>query len=493
MIESLRAVGYSPETAVADLIDNSIAAHARNVWVRFHWDGERSHVAVIDDGRGMDPATLTQAMVPGTHGPLEERPPGDLGRFGLGLKTASFSQARRLTVVSRPADGIASCRRWDLDYVQELDDWLLLTEPAQASEQWLEPLDDMPHGTIVLWEQMDRVVGNLPPDRDKAQDRFLEILRDVEDHLAMVFHRYLDGPKPRLSVWLDAGARPKKVQAWDPFLENHMSTLAGPPEQVSCCGGCITVRGFVLPHKSKFDTPEDHRRAGGPHGWNARQGFYVYRNERLVVPGSWLGLGVDRQWVKEEHYKLARIRVDIPNTMDLDWQLDVKKSDARPPAEVRGRLRQLAVETRATAVEVYRFRGGLTRNPKAPQRNVERPWLAKTRDDRIHYAIDRKHPLVRLAREQLGSDVSSLEGLLRLLEETIPVQTIWIDAAEKDQPHTTPFEFSDDEELVRIARLQLSALRGVLGLSASESLQRLRTMEPFDRYPDVIDGLGNDE
>jgi anti-sigma regulatory factor (Ser/Thr protein kinase) len=114
MIESLRAFGYSTQSAIADLIDNSISAGARNVWVTFLWDGDNSHVIVRDDGRGMDPAALRNAMRPGSRNPLEERDAGDLGRFGLGLKTASFSQCRRLTVASRTDGTPVEVRRWDL-------------------------------------------------------------------------------------------------------------------------------------------------------------------------------------------------------------------------------------------------------------------------------------------------------------------------------------------------------------------------------------------
>lgn len=488
MVESLRAVGYSPQTAVADLIDNSIAAGAQRIWVKFWWVGSHSYVSIRDDGRGMNPDELTLAMKPGTIGPLEDRAPDDLGRFGLGLKTASFSQCRRLTVASKGDAGIKSYRRWDLDYVQEHDEWRLLTKPADGSEEIFDDLDDLPTGTIVAWECLDRVVGDAREDDRRALNHFTAMVRDVDDHLAMVFHRFLEGKKPRLRIWLEGGDEPKPVEPWDPFLERHSATFCTPSESIPFAGGTVQVKGYVLPHKSKM-TAEEHRSAGGPGGWNQRQGFYVYRNERLVVPGSWLGIGADRQWVREEHYKLARIKVDIPNSMDLAWHLDVKKSDARPPAAIRERLKDLALQVRSQAKTVFASRGGVT-TPKRNNIAPERPWKAIPVGERPAYRIDRTSPLVKQVREMAKADMKEpLESLLRLLEETVPIERIWIDAAEKDQAHLAPFEAAADEEVLALARQTLQALTEYSGCTMDDAFDRLLTMEPFARRPELVDVL----
>lgn len=489
MVESLRAVGYSPATAVADLIDNSVAARAANVWVSFWWDGAESHVRIRDDGRGMAPDELTNAMRPGTIGPWEERAPEDLGRFGLGLKTASFSQCRRLTVASRREGGTISYRRWDLDYVRQADEWRLLTEPAQGSEDLFEELTNVTSGTVVAWEQMDRVVGDARKESPKAQDHFLETIRDVEDHLAMVFHRFLAGPRPKLRVWIDAGAGPHAIKPWDPFLETHDATICTPFDEIDLAQGRVTVKGFVLPHKSKL-TADEHRRAGGPGGWNARQGFYVYRGHRLVVPGSWLGIGSDRQWVREEHYKLARIRVDIPNSMDQAWHLDVKKSDARPPAEIRERLKDLALKVRGDAKRVFASKGGVFTVGKKRGEELEHPWKTKPIDGRPCYRIDRQHPLITKLKATIDpNNRSDLDLLLRLLEETVPIDRIWFDTAATDNAQPFPFELAEDEELVGLARAMYAALRDACGCSHDEAIDRMASGEPFARRPDLLDEL----
>lgn len=488
MVESLRAVGYSPQTAVADLIDNSIAAGASNIWVKFWWAGSASFVSIRDDGRGMNPDELTLAMKPGTIGPLEDRDPDDLGRFGLGLKTASFSQCRRLTVASKGAAGILGFRRWDLDYIQAHDEWRLLTKPAEGSEERLEALDGMDTGTVVLWECMDRVVGDARQDDSKAFNHFTAIVRDVDDHLAMVFHRFLAGREPRLKIWFDAGETPKRIEPWDPFLVDHPATFCTPTESIPFAGGTVEVKGYVLPHKSKL-TAEQHKSAGGPGGWNQRQGFYVHRNERLVVPGSWLGIGADRQWVREEHYKLARIKVDIPNSMDLAWHLDVKKSDARPPAAIRERLKELALQVRGQAKTVFAARGGIA---TAKRKNVspERPWKPIMTGERPAYRIDRTSPLVKRVRQMVtGEARDAVESLLRLLEETVPIERIWIDAAEKDQAHLAPFEVASDDEVLALARETFIALTEYSGCSREDAFDRLLVMEPFARRAELVEAL----
>lgn len=193
LIESLRSVGYSVPTAIADILDNSIAAHASNIWIEFHWAGPDSRVSVIDDGDGMSEETLAAAMRPGSANPLDSRKPDDLGRFGLGLKTASFSQCRKLTVWSRQDHGEIAGRCWDLDYVAKHDEWRLLRAGAPRGLDAFGQLGGLRSGTVVLWEQLDRAVDKSPASSREAHSRFLQLIEDVRAHLAMIFHRFLDG------------------------------------------------------------------------------------------------------------------------------------------------------------------------------------------------------------------------------------------------------------------------------------------------------------
>ncbi len=473
----MRSYGYTLPAALADLIDNSIAAAASTVELRFHWSGADSWVSILDDGSGMSEAALRDAMRLGSRSPLEERDPHDLGRFGLGLKTASLSQCRRLTVASKPADGSRSVRRWDLDYLQQRDvqGWRLLTNPSPGSEQLLGGLDDFEHGTLVLWEALDRLVGKARVDDEKVHKHFLKLVEDVEKHLAMVFHRYLGSVRSRLRIIINE----QELDGWDPFVERHSATQRTPEENLLISGHkeAVQVQGHVLPHKDRLGDNE-HRKASGPRGWNAQQGFYLYRNRRLIVPGSWLGLGGSRPWTKEEHYKLARIRIDIPNSMDHLWQLDVKKSTARVPLQARARLKGLAQTVRRDARAVFAHRGKYRR--RKTREEYDRPWKAGRRSGATVYRINRDHPIISALLQSVGTETSKdLEAAFRIIEETVPVEQIWLDAAERPDETSRPFHGSTNRQLRALIVVAYKALRRNRKASHKEAVQLLLRCEEF--------------
>ena len=477
MIESMRSYGYTLPAALADLIDNSIAAAASTVKLRFHWSGADSWVSILDDGSGMSEDALRDAMRLGSRSPLEERDPDDLGRFGLGLKTASLSQCRRLTVASKLAGGNRSVRRWDLDYLQQQDvqGWRLLTEPFPGSEPRLDDLDDFEHGTMVLWEVLDRLVGNARVDDERVHQHFRKLLEDVEDHLAMVFHRYLGSVRSRLTIVVNE----QEIDAWDPFVERHSATQRTPEDSVAIPGheATVQIQGYVLPHKDRLGDSE-HGKASGPRGWNAQQGFYLYRNKRLIVPGSWLGLGGSRPWTKEEHYKLARIRIDIPNSMDHLWQLDVKKSTARAPLQLRDRLKGLAQTVRRDARAVFAHRGKYRR--RKTRKEYDRPWKAGRRSGATVYRINRDHPVISALLQSVGSEASTdLDAAFRIIEETVPVEQIWLDAAEKPDETPQPFHGSTARQIRVLIKIGYRALRRNRKASHEEAVQLLLRCEEF--------------
>ncbi|MBE0610058.1 MAG: ATP-binding protein [Dehalococcoidia bacterium] len=475
LIESLRSFGYSPETSIADLIDNCITAAARNVWIDFFWAGARSWLSVRDDGTGMTESELSDAMRAGSSHPLAKRSPEDLGRFGLGLKTASFAQCRSLTVRSKRAGGIAALRRWDLDYVNRTKEWRLLKEPSGAAPAPLEQLDPMTSGTVVLWENLDRLVDTAErAPSHGSQKNFLDTVARVEAHVAMVFHRFLTG-RGKLAIYVNGN----QVSPWDPFLRNCEATQVLHDEAVQIAGGMVGVEPFVLPHVSRL-SDEEHNRAAGPEGWNAQQGFYIYRNKRMVVAGSWLGF-----FRQEEHYKLARIQVDIQNSMDQEWDVDVRKARARPPDAIRDDLKRIARLTRERAVEVYRHRG----KREMGNRFVSGPaWRGTlTPSGRVAYQVDRDHPLVAAALAASTLNTKPLRALLRLLEETVPVQQIWLDAADRPDGHAAPFAEAPDDLAEVMTEVFTAFLKS--GLSRKEAGARLKELPPFDAYPPLIDEL----
>ncbi len=363
VIQTYRAIGYNLQTAIADIIDNSISAQAQNVWIQFQWEGEQSYIAITDDGTGMSANELNLAMRAGSQSPLVKRSSADLGRFGLGLKTASFSQCKRLTVVSKKKTHALAYRCWDIDYVTQVGKWKLLIYLSNVS--FSEKLTQQESGTTIIWEHLDKLVQNTQKDDDKDFNNFLKAIELVKHHLAMVFHRYIEQKK--LAIWINE----RPVEAWDPYLRGEAATQ--PLNEESFMEGKVNVKPYVLPHHSKINKPT-FERAAGSQGWNAQQGFYIYRNERLLVAGDWLGM-----FKKEEHYKLARIIIDIPNSIDNEWQIDIKKSVARPPARLRKELRRIANYTRSRAVEIYRHRG------KKLQRALKRDFVMLSENNSENY------------------------------------------------------------------------------------------------------------
>jgi hypothetical protein len=430
MIETFRAIGYNIETAVADIIDNSISANAKNVWVNFDWKGSDTWLSIKDDGFGMNNEELIQAMRPGSKNPLAERSSKDLGRFGLGLKTASFSQARQLSVMSKKQDLSCVYWTWDLDYVKQTGKWDLIKYlPANFDETVLSGLSS---GTLVIWNDIDRVVKNFRQNDNNALDKFLIIMEQVKKHLAMVFHRFIENKKIKIYF------QDNEINPWNPFLQGEKATQSFSEEHLH--NGKVIIKGFVLPHKSKIDE-ETYKYAEGTKGWNEQQGFYIYRNERLLLAGDWLGL-----FRKEEHYKLIRIQIDIPNSLDAEWQIDIKKSVARPPLIYKDQIKNYAIKVRAQGVEVYRHRGKTIKQINGHK--FVPLWIDHKRGDKWFYKINREHPLLDIVKLQAQKEPDkAIETLIRFIEENIPSQSIYIKEAEEPDTQGKPFEGTDQEPI----------------------------------------------
>lgn len=471
MIETFRAIGYNIETAISDIIDNSISANAKNIWINFEWKGSKTWLSIKDDGAGMNDSELIQAMRPGSKNPLQERNQKDLGRFGLGLKTASFSQARILTVISKKADYKSVFWTWDLDFVNKTGNWDLIKYlPYENLETEISKLTT---GTIVLWNDIDRIVKDFNQDDSKAEFKFNQTMEQVKKHLAMVFHKFIEQGK--INVYF----QDKKVNAWNPFLSNEKATQEFPPEKIQ--NGKVKIEGFVLPHKSKI-SEETYKNAEGVMGWNEQQGFYIYRNERLLLAGDWLGL-----FRKEEHYKLARIQIELPNTLDESWQIDIKKSIARPPLVFREQIRAYALKVRQQAVEVYRHKGKSVKQI-AGQKFVPL-WVDHKRGDKWFYKINRENPILTKIKEQAKKDSDkAIEMLLRFIEETIPSKSIYIKESEQPELQGTPFEDTNHE----IIRTTMQAMYSSLikqGKTDEEAKAIISNIEPFNNFIHFLEFL----
>ena len=471
LIESLRAFGYTTESAIADLVDNSISAGATSVSVHFDWNGRHSQVRVSDNGTGLSEDALLAAMRPGSMSPLESRREGDLGRYGLGLKTASFSQSRELTVVTRPRGGVTThVRRWDLDTVAASGQWRLLRTPSPTIQS-IPPLAEA--GTHVYWTKLDRLVPDVERDDQRAHRRFLDVIERVRAHLGSTFHRYLNG-RNRIQITVNGS----EVEPWDPFITSHPATQQLNPEELPFKGELILVKPYVLPHRSKLAESEA-KRAAGARGWNQQQGFYIYRSGRLLVQGSWLGLGL----ASDEHTKLARLSVEFPSSLDTDWHVDVRKAGARPPGEIADSLTRIARSTRSRAEQVYRHKGMAV--ARSHSQDFVFAWEQyRKRDSTTAYRINRKHPLIAGLLDARPQQKREIESTLRFIEETLPTTLIGVNISQSVDDPAPPFKAQGSE----VRRLVDFCFRSLCdgGTSAAEAIQKIMASEPFIHFPEVV-------
>lgn len=480
LLESMRGLGYTTGSALADIVDNSISAGASQVQIQFTWLGSESWVSVLDDGSGMSDPELESAMRLGDKNPLVVRHASDLGRFGMGLKTASLSQCRRLTVASTKS-GQVSCLRWDLDALANAPDagWLLFEGAAEGSEHLVKQLACDKPGTLLLWERLDRVVT-----AGFTLDDFNQLIDRVEAHLAMVFHRLLEEPAPRFFLKING----RKVRPWDPFLTGHPAKAwASPVARTVTTSGEVSVECHVLPYKDRLTTRE-FEIAAGPAGWSAQQGFYVYRNRRLLVAGGWLGLGAGKGWTREESLRLARIRLDLPNTADADWKIDIRKSTARPPVSLRPWLTRLAEETRERARRVFVHRGspGILPGDKP----IGQAWRSERLKDGVRYRIDQGHPAIASVLDRAGELLPAIKAMLSVVEATVPVQRIWLDTAEHKEPPRNRYEGAPSAEIQEVAETLFEDMITRRGMSDESAKRMLLATDPFQNFPTVVNGLG---
>jgi hypothetical protein len=344
LMESTRSIGYSLESAVADIIDNSISANAKKIFIGYFPIGE-PHIYILDDGDGMDSDQLNNAMQYGSKSPYEKRNEYDLGRYGLGLKTASLSQCRELTVISKQESKVFG-RRWDLDYIKESNQWSLID--LQSEEMIDLPgfneLEKLKSGTLVIWRKLDKIIiGD-----STFESKFSAKLDFVNEHLSLVFHRFLDNDSSVKNI--EIYSNNAKILPQDPFLMKK-STLIMDAEIIRIENENVIVKPYLLPHLSKM-TNAELEKVGGKDGLRSNQGFYVYRNKRLLVWGTWF-----RMLPKHDISKLARIMIDIPNTLDHLWTLDIKKSTAIPPEDIRKNLVGIITKMAESSKRTFLTRG----------------------------------------------------------------------------------------------------------------------------------------
>jgi hypothetical protein len=459
LIESMRDIGYSLETALADVVDNSITAGASTIELFADTSTSDIRIGIVDDGEGMTEPELLAAMRLGSRNPLQERNAGDLGRFGLGLKIASFSQCRRLTVVTR-RDGKTSAAIWDFDHVAKTDEWEVQIPDDTNAIPWADRLGK--RGTLVVWENLDRIVEK--NGAENALAHFIRCMDEAREHLELVFHRFLSGESGLRKIRMLLNERP--LEPFDPFNIGHPATIPGPMEKIKVGRYEVTVQTFTLPHHRKV-TPSEWERYAGRAGYVKNQGFYLYRQKRLIIHGTWFGLA--RQM---ELTKLARVRIDMPNGLDAEWKIDVKKASAQPPYQVRERLRRIIETLGANSKRVYTARGRrLISDNRLPV------WNRIQDKNEIVYRINSEHPVLADFIARLPANLKA--DFFRVVEiagSSLPMDALFADLG--GEPDKVTGNATSDETL-RYAVNTTCKLLVESGVKMDDIMDMMRLAEPF--------------
>lgn len=482
LMNSMRSMGYSFNAAVADIIDNSISAHAKRIDVKFPVSPNDLYVAICDDGCGMSKNELEDAMKYGSDLKGDERADDDLGRYGLGMKSASLSQCRKMTVISKKND-VTSAYSWDLDLVEEKQDWFMIEYAPNEIVQlkFSQYLDDKVSGTVVVWENFDFL-------RKNEGDVFLglsKIEEPLSKYLELIFHRYLSRTDERkVDIWLNN----YHLIPVDPFLENHKKTNVRRKINIPIIDSngierMVTAQPFILPFQKDM-SKKDKKLVGGMEDYRTKQGFYIYRNERLILWGTWFGRH------KDELTKHARIKVDIPNTLDDIWALDIKKQTASIPNSIKRQLTRAVDEAMDIAIKVQTYRGTTVNKTANPIWNR----IVDEHTDSFRYEINRDSTIFDLIKKDVDDATwAKIDMVLEEVEKSIPYQQIYIDKSQnKIDENVNDKDRSDEIKtkarmLIRIAK-QINPDR-----KAIDIINEVFKSEPFNKFMDIKEILLSEE
>ncbi|HEL1607704.1 TPA: ATP-binding protein [Streptococcus suis] len=464
LIESQRSIGYTFETAIADIIDNSISAQASTVDIFF--DSQEKYLCILDDGFGISQEELLVAMKYGSKSSLEIRNKEDLGRFGLGLKMASFSQCRRLTVFSKQKGELVGAI-WDLDLVKEMNSWVIEVLSLEEIQdiKYVDKLQEKTSGTLVVWEKFDKFEQHADFQRN-----FDESIEKTEDHLSLVFHRFLQ------SKHLVISFNGRMIDYIDPFFTSNKATQPKSPDIIleKNRGAKINVQPYIVPYKSKL-TQKERRILMKYESNKLEPGLYIYRNKRLIAWGKWFKLVRTNDLAN-----LAKIQIDIPNSLDDLWEIDVKKSQLKIPASIREQLKNIIVKNIGESERVYQHRGTI-RN----RRNLEYVFNRIEKENKISYHINLGNPLLVQLKNNLSDSNNRLLNLfIKQVEDYLPLESIQYDMGSKRElERDNTSEDTIYEEVMLLLENQ-SSLQSKIKL-----LQSLKNLEVYSANLKILNRI----
>lgn len=404
LLTGLRAIGYSFSTAVADIMDNSISALATEIRIFSDPLADEPYFCFLDNGCGMTRTELDNAMLPGSDRDEKEDSEIELGRFGLGLKSASLSQCRVFTVASKKY-GKINAMSFNLDIIEKANK-LLLVELSDLEINALPHIGDLKKyesGTLVIWTSFDKIEDSAK----NFEDSFRSVVAESKKHVEFVFHRFYN----QISIFYNE----KRIERRDPFLIDSVGRQqTGRTTNIDIDGSIITVIPYTLPFANTL-TSDEKALLGNPKSIYDDQGFYLYRNKRLISWGGWMRMGI-----RSELNKLARIQIDIPSSLDAVWTLDVKKSSAKIPDKIKERIKMAIEDSVARSKRTTRF-------PGVKEQSIEcKVWdRINEHEGKVRYQINRSLPAIAALFEAIGENEKHLlEIVLSQIECYLPKYSI---------------------------------------------------------------------
>lgn len=478
LMGSMRSMGYSFEAAIADVIDNSVSAHAKNIHLLFPTDplGVIA-VGIMDDGQGMSDSFLFEAMRYGSSSAEVPREIDDLGRFGLGLKSASLSQCKILTVISKEKGKRSSAFSWDFNLIQEEKKWIVVEYDPEEIKQlpYYSEFSKQTSGTLVIWQDFDVIAKS-------SDGQVFETLNELKDtvynSVSLIFHRYLSSQTDPITMYLNNS----KIKPQDPFLESHKKTTWKKERSIAIKDSegierQIKVKPFVLPFATDLKE-NDKKLVGGIENLRAKQGFYVYRNKRLIVWGTWFGMKP-----RAELTKNARIRVDIPNTLDDIWSIDIKKQTATIPKRIQNQLKETVRQALEISVTQQTHRG----RRESIDDDKDYIWdRMRGRDNSFYYLVKRDSKLFQYVKENMTEgDYILLEMLVGEIEKNIPIHQMYIDKANDAICVEEPDDRFDQVFVIGVSLIDMN--KRLSSKPVNEIIDDVMKSEPFCNYPKLKD------
>lgn len=456
-IKSLRDVGYTFEIAVADVLDNSISAGATQIDIHAIAKPELLF-CMLDNGCGMTELELVEAMRLATKNPDLKREKHDLGRFGLGLKTASFSQCMKLTLISKKNNEI-NIKQWDLEYISLQNEWKLLTPEYSEYKHYplVQNLENNQSGTLVIWEKFDRY----------EKESFAQRIDKLRKHLSLVFHRYLEGipGSKKLKIFVNQSL----LIPFDPFNKMNQFTREISTEKIKLFGSSIEITPYILPHHKNV-SQQEWEEFGTEDGYIKSQGFYFYRGNRLLIYGTWWGLHK-----ATDAHKLVRIKIDISNDQDIFWGIDIKKSTANPVPEIKQDLKRIIHEVVKEGIKPF-----IKRASSIKDKTITRFWNIIPDNNQIYFGINKEHPIYQTIINQISPETQFLfNSYLKSLEAFLPLPAI--QSYQQQQPH----QLKQDELMSEDEIKDLAHKLKEIGLS-QEYIEKLLKTELFKDRKELL-------